>query len=172
MASWGGYFVYYRICYSVFSALHLGLVLWYQFLIPDYRLYSPGWIMPALTAPFLVLSLIVIAVSVYKYFFHLSGIAVFTNIAPSDELFRKGLHRYVRHPLYSGTLLLVWSLFSLFPLLSNLLACTIISLYTIIGIRWEEKKLRETFGLDYKKYADQTPMLFPRMKNRRKKFYI
>ena len=140
--------------------------------MPGYWLYTPGWITTALTIPFLAAGIVVIAVSVYKYFFHLSGIAVFTNEAPSGELFQQGLHRYVRHPLYSGTLLLVWSLFSLFPLLSNLLACTIISLYTIIGIRWEEKKLSETFGSGYKKYAEQVPMLFPRMKIRGKKFYI
>jgi len=60
-----------------------------------------------------------------------------------------GLHRYIRHPLYLGTLLVVWSLFLFFPSLSNVLACFMITAYTLAGIRLEERKLLQEFGEDY-----------------------
>ena len=97
-----------------------------------------------------------------KYFFNLSGVAVFRNRQHRPLLETKGVHRYIRHPLYMGTLLLLWSIFLFFPLLSNLLACGMITLYTLIGIRFEEKKLSREFGESYDIYKRTTPMLIPR----------
>jgi protein-S-isoprenylcysteine O-methyltransferase Ste14 len=74
-----------------------------------------------------------------------------------------GLHRYVRHPLYFGTLLFVWALFFVFPYLNNLLACIIITIYTLIGATLEEKKLVKQFGEQYISYKRQVPMLIPRI---------
>jgi protein-S-isoprenylcysteine O-methyltransferase Ste14 len=81
------------------------------------------------------------------------------QIAPVLE--KGGLHAYMRHPLYSGTLLFIWALFLIFPFMGNLIACVIITVYTLIGIRMEEKKLVIEFGEEYKSYAHQTPMLIP-----------
>jgi protein-S-isoprenylcysteine O-methyltransferase Ste14 len=72
-----------------------------------------------------------------------------------------GLHRYVRHPLYFGTLLFIWSLFFIYPYLNNLLACIVITGYTVFGAMLEEKKLVAEFGEKYVDYKKQVPMLIP-----------
>jgi len=72
----------------------------------------------------------------------------------------------MRHPLYSGTLLTIWSLLLIFPLLSNLLACLVITVYILIGIQLEEKKLLLDFGEDYRSYASSVPMLIPNIRRK------
>jgi protein-S-isoprenylcysteine O-methyltransferase Ste14 len=72
-----------------------------------------------------------------------------------------GWHRYVRHPLYFGTLLFVWSLFFIFPTWGNLIACVIITAYTLAGTVLEERKLVMQFGKDYVDYKRRVPMIIP-----------
>jgi len=74
-----------------------------------------------------------------------------------------GFYRWVRHPIYTFTLIFLF----FFPGMSwNLLALTIgITLYTIIGAIFEEKKMVLTFGEAYVEYRKKTPMFLPiRMK--------
>lgn len=105
--------------------------------------------------------LVVMIKCVKKYFLNLSGVDVLLKQQKSTLLEQSGLHRYVRHPLYSGTLLFVWALFLLFPFLNNLIACVVITAYTLIGIRIEEHKLVLEFGDAYRRYAAKTPKLIP-----------
>lgn len=101
--------------------------------------------------------------SIRKYFLFLSGIDVFVKVESDPGLQQNGLHRWVRHPLYLGTLLMVWSLFIIFPYLHNLIACLMITFYTLIGIRFEEQKLVREFGTLYKEYSSRVPMLIPKL---------
>lgn len=99
---------------------------------------------------------------VKKYFSAVSGIKAFSRERSSGAVLQtEGLHSYTRHPLYFGTLLFIWSLFLLFPLLSNLISCCLISGYTVAGIYLEERKLIIEFGEGYKDYARKVPMLIP-----------
>jgi len=99
-----------------------------------------------------------------KYFFDLSGIQSFQKDKPAfnSTLQQTGLHKYVRHPLYFGTLLFVWGLFLLFPLLSNLIAAVTLSVYVVIGIQLEETKLFLEYGEEYKRYSKRVPKLIPK----------
>ena len=47
------------------------------------------------------------------------------------------------------------------PFLSNLIACAIITIYTLIGIVFEEQKLRLEFGNEYIEYSKEVKMLIP-----------
>jgi protein-S-isoprenylcysteine O-methyltransferase Ste14 len=97
-----------------------------------------------------------------KYFFPVTGIQAFSHRNSSTPVLQTGgLHRYTRHPLYFGTLLFIWSLFLIFPFLSNLISCCLISVYTIAGIHIEERKLIAEYGQEYKEYARKVPMLLP-----------
>jgi protein-S-isoprenylcysteine O-methyltransferase Ste14 len=108
--------------------------------------------------------LTIMVVCIRKYFFDLSGINVFFNYqAPPEKLQVDGLNKYVRHPLYSGTLFFAWSFFLWEPRLSNFISCLCVLIYTLIGIRYEERKLLKTFGDDYKNYAAKVPMLFAKI---------
>ncbi len=105
--------------------------------------------------------LIIMFISIKKYFLLLSGIRSLYEAAPPAELKVEGIHRFVRHPLYSGTILFVWGLFFIFPMLNNLIAVVLLTAYVLIGIRFEEKKLLQEFGKRYYDYMKRVPMLIP-----------
>ena len=85
-----------------------------------------------------------------------------------NELQIRGIHKYVRHPLYLGTFVFIWGLFLLFPVLSLLVTNAIITIYTLIGIQFEEKKLIDEFGESYRQYRAAVPKLIPFFKPKRK----
>jgi protein-S-isoprenylcysteine O-methyltransferase Ste14 len=99
-----------------------------------------------------------------KYFRTVKNIddLIYDNSIP--VLFEKGIHGYVRHPLYLGTFLLIWGFFLLFPYGSLLVTNIIITLYTLLGIFYEEKKLIRDFGEKYESYKREVPMLFPKLR--------
>ncbi len=77
-------------------------------------------------------------------------------------LVQRGLYRYVRHPLYTCTFLVIW----LVPVMSwNVLALNLgVTLYTLIGAYFEERKLVEEFGAVYENYRKTTPFIVPFVK--------
>ena len=157
----GAYFRYYRLFYSIFAAISLAVILIYQ-----YSFYSPlllqvpepvRWLM----IPFLLAGLLIMAICIRKYFYYLSGIDVLFPKPAEAKLDTGGIHQYVRHPLYSGTLLTIWALLILFPYSNNLIAATVITAYTILGAGFEERKLIRQFGSAYIDYKHKVPMLIP-----------
>lgn len=109
----------------------------------------------------------IMLVSIKKYFMSLSGIKTLVAEQPvANELRIDGVHKYVRHPLYLGTFLFIWGLFILYPLLSLLVANIIITVYTLIGIVFEEQKLKKEFGIAYTEYQKQVPKIIPSFKRR------
>lgn len=162
MQRWlGPNFKYYHFAYSVFAAITLIGILVFQYAIDSHLLYAaPVWVKGLLCLPVLAGAAIMLVV-IKKYFFSLSGISVFYKKQPPPVLEQGGLHRHVRHPLYFGTLLFIWSLFFVFPYLNNGLACIVITSYTVWGARLEEKKLIARFGEKYVAYKQKVPMIIP-----------
>jgi protein-S-isoprenylcysteine O-methyltransferase Ste14 len=78
-----------------------------------------------------------------------------------------GFYRYVRHPLYTAGLVIIW----LIPIMTwNLLALIIgLTAYIFFGIYFEERKLLQEFGESYREYRQHTPMLIPGLKFSRAK---
>lgn len=76
----------------------------------------------------------------------------------------QGMNRYVRHPLYTASLILFWSALLVWPTSSFLAVCIITSLYVFIGYRLEENRLIRHFGEAYSSYQQQVPALFPRLR--------
>lgn len=72
---------------------------------------------------------------------------------------RKGAFKYSRHPIYFFGILFLGlrSTMDLFYL--TLFIC--ISLYFIVGSYYEERKLVEKFGNEYREYQKKVPRLFP-----------
>lgn len=81
--------------------------------------------------------------------------------AAEAGLIQTGLYRYVRHPLYSGTLLFSVGLFFIYPIigLGIFLAC--MAVYIPVGIHSEEKKLIEEYGEEYLIYKKKVKSLIP-----------
>jgi protein-S-isoprenylcysteine O-methyltransferase Ste14 len=78
-----------------------------------------------------------------------------------SRLVTSGFYRYVRHPLYTFTLVILW----LMPVVSwNSLALVAgLTVYLFIGTLLEERKLVEEFGEPYRLYRRSTPMVFPKI---------
>lgn len=90
-------------------------------------------------------------------------IGVKQPFAPPDARLEKlvisGPYRWVRHPMYTASLLFLWFVPQM---TSNWLALSLgTTLYFIVGGYFEERKLLAQFGEDYAHYRAQTPMLIP-----------
>jgi methanethiol S-methyltransferase len=154
---------YYRLIYTLFAALSFTAVVLFEINLHSPFLLGknfqlPGWVMG-------VTGLLIMLICIKKYFVGLTGLkALFTDQPFRAELEITGIHKYVRHPLYLGTFLFIWGLFFIIPHLSLLISNIIITLYTLIGIRYEEEKLVAEFGDAYTSYQKQVPMILPRLK--------
>lgn len=67
-------------------------------------------------------------------------------------------HRFVRHPWYFLSLVMVWTRDMDPAMLTSALAIT---LYFLLGSRLEEKKLVAEFGESYRRYQARVPGLWP-----------
>lgn len=72
----------------------------------------------------------------------------------------RGPYRWVRHPLYLSSLILIWAgpVFTIDRLLHNL-SWTI---WIVFGTIMEERDLVDCFGKAYRRYQRRVPMLLPR----------
>ena len=88
------------------------------------------------------------------------------NIRPEPEeggrLVTAGPYRWIRHPLYSGTLLSLWAA----PTMSrgHLLLAAVLTLYLAIGYRFEERDLARRHGASYLAYRARVPAFVPRLR--------
>ncbi|MBR9920917.1 MAG: isoprenylcysteine carboxylmethyltransferase family protein [Bacteroidetes bacterium] len=69
------------------------------------------------------------------------------------------IYRVVRHPIYFGTLTILWA----HPVLtfSRFLFALGLTAYMLIGIYYEEKDLLRRYGKAYRFYQSRVPMLIP-----------
>jgi protein-S-isoprenylcysteine O-methyltransferase Ste14 len=154
---------FYRIVYSFFALVTLAIVVVYNFYMQSFLLWDVHIIEKIIAVVCMLSCGIVMLLFTRRFFFDLSGADVFQKKQLSRELIKTDLYKYVRHPLYSATLGLVWGFFLYNPLLSNLISCLCITAYTIAGIFLEEKKLVLEFGESYLSYRAKTPMLIPKL---------
>jgi protein-S-isoprenylcysteine O-methyltransferase Ste14 len=72
----------------------------------------------------------------------------------------RGPYRWVRHPLYFFSLVIIWSapVFTVDRLLHNGLW----TIWIVIGATMEERDLVDCFGDDYRRYQKRVPMLLPK----------
>jgi methanethiol S-methyltransferase len=76
-----------------------------------------------------------------------------------NSLIVRGPYRWVRHPLYTFCLLMIWSCPDLTA--DRLLFNTLWTAWMVLGTVLEERDLAEQFGEEYRIYQSQVPMLFP-----------
>ncbi len=158
----GVYFRYYRLVYSFIALLLLVVIVFYELQLTAHWLWRTPLALQILAGLFAFAGLVIMGICIRRYFFFLSGIDVlFPASKASMGLATGGLNRYVRHPLYFGTLLAMWSFFVLLPATHYLVTCCMVTLYTWLGAVLEEKKLRKEFGEAYAAYQRRVPMLVP-----------
>ena len=160
----GKFYHYYRLGYSIFATITLAWLLYFQYSFESPVLIHIGWTKYVSFFILVLPGLLLMGGSIKKYFMLLSGVRSIYQSVPVSELKMDGIHRYMRHPLYAGTILFVCGLFFIFPYLNNLIAVVLLILYVIIGIYFEEKKLIKEFGNKYRGYILNVPKLIPDLK--------
>lgn len=71
---------------------------------------------------------------------------------------KTGILGIIRHPLYLATIILLWSMNATY---AGILLNLVLTIYTLVGIQIEEKKLISFFGVEYVEYQRQVPALIP-----------
>ena len=108
-----------------------------------------------------------IAIYLYTAFwgFALVGGGTPAPIAPTKILVVKGLHRYVRNPMYIGVGLVIagqaWLFHSLTIEIYLAGFWLVVHLFVLF---YEEPMLRRQFGEEYERYRESVPRWIPRLK--------
>jgi len=95
-------------------------------------------------------------------FLHLLGVRQILDVdrpaAAPGRIVSTGVLGLIRHPFYSGALLLFWAQ-DLDG--TRLMVNIILTVYVVIGTRLEERKLIREFGNEYIAYQKRVSMFFP-----------
>jgi len=152
----------YRLAYNIIAIITLLPILLLPILLIDEEIYRIPFPWVILTLAIQLLAVIILLIGIRQTglnsFIGLSQLLLPEDTSP-PRLVTGGLYRYVRHPLYTAGLVIIW----LIPIMSyNLLALILgLTVYIYIGIYFEERKLLVEFGDAYAVYREQTPMLIP-----------
>ncbi|MFD2203792.1 methyltransferase family protein [Shivajiella indica] len=158
----GNAYRYFRLIYSIFSTIFFFFIILYgtslqkRFVLAmtDLTTYL-GYMLAAFGT--------IILVKLFKHF----SLSTFSGMKPHDDLedvhvfVRKGLHQYIRHPLYAGLILIFMGFFLFEPVLASLVHLVCLIIYLPFGIYFEEKKLIKIFGETYIQYKKEVPAIFP-----------
>jgi protein-S-isoprenylcysteine O-methyltransferase Ste14 len=158
-------FKWYRISYTIFAFLSLVALIIYEWNLPTSFMFATGSVMKICGSIIGGLGLLLMIICIQKYFLSLSGIKGFFIESFSNTLQIKGVHKYVRHPLYLGTFAFLWGLFLIIPYWSLFISNLVITVYTLYGITLEEQKLVTEFGEPYRQYQQKVPMIIPSFKD-------
>ncbi len=154
-----GFMRFYRLLYNLFAVVSFAPVLYLMISLPDKILYQvpPPW--GYLMRAGQVLSVLLLFVAALQ-----TDLLAFAGLRQLFEeeksgLVTNGFYRFVRHPLYTFGLLILW----LSPSVTVNMFVVDVALtgYILIGIVFEERKLQREFGQEYANYKSITPMLIP-----------
>lgn len=79
----------------------------------------------------------------------------------NHQLIQTGIYKIVRHPIYTGLLLLFIGNAIIVGDYRAILAVLIVFISFWLKLKKEEKLLTETFGTEYKEYKNRTKALIP-----------
>jgi protein-S-isoprenylcysteine O-methyltransferase Ste14 len=159
------WFRFYRLAYNLISLFSLLPLLAIYVRSPDRSLYTVPmpWAAMMLLGEVLALAALLLA-------FRQTDIGEFLGLrqlsvpdqSPPARLVTTGFYRYVRHPLYTAGLAILW----LFPFMTfNMFALDLVlTFYILVGAGFEERRLAREFGLAYREYKAVTPMFIPFLK--------
>ena len=156
-------FTRYRLIYNLVSLVGLIVVLLKLATTPSHLMWpaSP-------TLQFVALVLATWGILVIRLAFRQYDIREFLGILKENELesnlSQGGVLKHVRHPIYSGTILIVCGFFLFNPKVLNLVTLGCVVIYILIGMHLEELKLIQQFGDTYRKYRKEVPAIFPKFK--------
>ena len=148
----------YRIAYNLFNFAGLALLLLLLYQTASPLIYQKSLAATVTGAIVSFAGSIIMFLSLRNYnLIVLFGLRAETRM----PLQIKGLNKYVRHPLYSGTILLALGFCIALPYVKDWLFLVLMIIYIFIGMQYEERKLVMWFGDDYKNYQQKVKRLIP-----------
>ncbi len=150
----------YRLLFNILAGVTLLPVLAVVALAPGTPLYRVAWpwsgvllLGQAAAAALLLLGLRQTDV------WHFLGLRQLGAGTQASQLVVTGLYQWVRHPLYTAGLAILWFT----PIMtSSILAFNIgMTIYIWVGSRFEERRLAREFGSAYNAYRQRVPALLP-----------
>lgn len=162
-----GYLSWYRIFYNIFSLITLTVPVYCMRTIESSPVFSWQGFMQFPRFTLLLLALILFREGSKKYdlgFF--LGIKQLktgrgNTLLDDKEMFAAtGVFGLIRHPWYSGSLLLVWSIFPVYTT-AKVVTAGILSIYLVTGTLLEEEKILAEYREAYTNYQKDVSMLFP-----------
>lgn len=147
-----------RLFYSTFSLVGLLALLFWNGRIQSAHFFpSEGW------TRYISLMVTTFGVMIIQIAFRQYNLRAFLGFSEEkDEFKTSGILQQIRHPIYTGTILVILGFFLFIPNLPTLVSCCIMLLYLPIGIYFEEKKLVAAYGDLYREYKKRVPSLIPR----------
>jgi protein-S-isoprenylcysteine O-methyltransferase Ste14 len=148
----------YRIGYNIVGLAGIFLMFYLQLITPSALIFNTSIATNVAAFLFFITGFVIMIMSIKNYDWK-------SFVGISDEhintLVVAGLNKYVRHPLYSGTILFVTGYLLWQPYLKNLLLLFSMCIYLAIGIFYEERKLLKIYGVAYKDYQKKVRKMIP-----------
>jgi protein-S-isoprenylcysteine O-methyltransferase Ste14 len=160
---------WYRLAYNLLAGITFLPILWLLVVLPDRTLYTVRmpWLLFTTAGQIGGATIILVGLIQTGLFSFLGLSQLFSRgyTGHGGIFVMTGLYQWVRHPLYTGGLIIIW----LTPYMTvNLLTLIVLlSLYLIIGAGLEEKRLVAEFGSAYQRYQREVPMLIPGLHRKR-----
>lgn len=148
----------YRIGYNLFAFTGILILLWLQYIISSAILFKRSLISDCIAFGIMAPGLVLMIISIRNYDW-----PSFIGLTKEKKysLVITGMNKYVRHPLYSSTMLFASGFFIWQPYLKNLSLLILMWIYLAIGIIYEERKLVNTYGATYKDYQKTVKKMIP-----------
>lgn len=152
----------YRLFYNAIAAVTLLPVLAIPARNPGLTLYQipTPWVYLTTAVQFLAILAIVLTVLQTDASSFLGVRQLFEpSGSNTSRLQVSGFYRYIRHPLYTAGLAIIW----LSPVMttSSLALFLGFTLYIVVGSQFEERQLAIEFGEPYLEYRQKVPALIP-----------
>jgi len=155
-----GFMKFYRLLYNLFSVVSILPVLYLMIALPDQNLYQvPSPWSYLMRVGQLISVLLLLAAVLQTDALSFAGLRQLLETEKKTDLVVSGFYRYVRHPLYTFGLLILW--LSPAMTVNTFIVYAALTVYILIGIIFEERKLLREFGQQYADYKSRTPMLIP-----------
>lgn len=153
----------YRLLYNVFAVISILPVMYLMIVLPDKTLYQVPSPWSYLMRAGQVISVLLLFVAVLQTdVLSFVGLRQLIEEEKKGDLVISGLYRFVRHPLYTFSLGILWLSPSM--TVNSFIVYLALTIYILIGIIFEERKLLREFGQEYAAYKSITPMLLPGLK--------
>ena len=154
---------FYRLFYNIVAVISFIPVLYLMVHVPNETIYQvpDPWSYFMRMGQWISMILLLIAV-LQTDVLSFAGLRQVFEGEQKGKLVIEGFYRYVRHPLYTFGFLILW----LTPAMTKntFIVYFALTIYILVGIYFEERKLLREFGQDYVDYRSITPMLIPRFK--------